>query len=479
MASVRRTGLLVLLTGAMVVTRIVTSGTGVLGESTPAWARDGAGSADPFGHPRPWRVGSKQAWANFGDSVGSAGDVNGDGFEDVVVGATFYDNGQFDEGRAFLYLGSATGPSNTPDWTAEPDQAIDYFGISVGTAGDVNGDGYDEVVVGAPYYDNGQGEEGRAFLYLGSPTGPSDTPDWTAESDQVAAFFGISVGTAGDVNGDGYDDVVVGAHLYDNGQADVGQAFLYLGSPTGPSPTPDWTAGPNQADTFFGHSVGAAGDVNGDGYDDVVVGAYLYDNGQTDEGGAFLYLGSPTGPSDTPDWTAESDQAGATFGWSVVTAGDVNADGYDDVVVGADGYSNGQTSEGRAFLYLGSPTGPSDTPDWTAESDQAGADFGYSVGTAGDVDGDGYDDVVVGAPYYDNGQGDEGGAFVFHGSAAGPSTRPDESAEIDRIGAFFGSSVGTAGDVNGDGYDDVVVGAYGYGVNDNGAAFVFRGRPKP
>jgi len=120
--------------------------------------------------------------------------------------------------------------ATTPNWTAESDQAFAYFGGSVGTAGDVNGDGYADVIVGAVYYDNGQTDEGRAFVYHGSASGLSMTPNWTAESDQAGASFGGSVGTAGDVNGDGYADVIVGANGYDNDQTEEGRAFVYHGS---------------------------------------------------------------------------------------------------------------------------------------------------------------------------------------------------------------------------------------------------------
>jgi hypothetical protein len=253
----------------------------------------------------------------------------------------------------------------------------------VATAGDVNGDGYSDVIVGAYWYDNGQTDEGRAFVYYGSASGLSDAPDWTAESDQASAYFGRSVGTAGDVNGDGYSDVIVGAFTYDNAQANEGRAFLYNGSAAGLSRTPDWTAEPDQASAHFAISVETAGDVNGDGYADAIAGAYVYDNGQTSEGRAFLYNGSADGPSRTPDWTAEGDRAGAWFGNSVGTAGDVNGDGYADAIVGAPEYENG----GRAFVYHGSATGLSATHDWTSASDQAAARFGVSVGTAGDVNG--------------------------------------------------------------------------------------------
>ena len=134
------------------------------------------------------------------------------------------------------------GLSETPDWTAESDQESAYFGYSVGTAGDVNGDGFADVIVGASSYDNGQFREGRALVYHGSASGLSSIPDWTAEGDQDYAEFGKSVGTAGDVNGDGYADVIIGASEYDNGQAGEGRAYVYHGSASGLSTSADWTA---------------------------------------------------------------------------------------------------------------------------------------------------------------------------------------------------------------------------------------------
>jgi hypothetical protein len=291
----------------------------------------------------------------------------------------------------------------------------------VATAGDVNGDGYDDVIIGAHRYDHGEGDEGRAFVYYGSPSGPEAVPAWTAESHQSGASFGNSVATAGDVNGDGYADVIVGARSYDAGAINEGRAFVYHGSAAGLSATPDWAAESDQAEAFFGYAVAAAGDVNGDGYGDVVVGAYLFDGGETDEGRAFAYHGSPSGLAANPAWTAESDQAGASFGASVATTGNVNGDGYADVIVGAHAYDGGQTDEGRAYLYRGSAFGLTAGPAWTAEGDQANANYGWSVATAGDVNGDGYSDVVVGSNRFDSGQVNEGRAFAYRDLRSGSS----------------------------------------------------------
>src|ERR1051326_254089 len=268
-----------------------------------------------------------------------------------VASAGSYDNGQTDEGRAYVYLGSASGPALLPAWAAESDQANALFGYSVATAGDVTGDGYSDVVVGARDYDNGLGAAGRAFVYHGSATGLAASPAWTADGGQASAEFGVSVATAGDVNGDGYSDVIVGADLFDNGEQNEGRAFVYHGSPSGLAGIPAWTGEPNRAGAKFGVSVATAGDVNGDGYSDVIVGAQFYSNVETLEGLASVYLGSATGLAGSPAWTAEGNQVNAFLGASVATAGDVNGDGYSDVVVGAHGYSNGEQAEGRVFVY--------------------------------------------------------------------------------------------------------------------------------
>ncbi len=120
--------------------------------------------------------------------------------------------------------------------------------------------------------------------------------------------------------------------------------------------------------------------------------------------------------STVPNWTAESNQVSAEFGQSVASAGDVNGDGFSDVIVGAPLFDNGETDEGRAYVYHGSASGLSTVPNWTAESNQAGARFGTSVASAGDVNGDGFSDVIVGAPFFENGESEEGLAFVYHGS---------------------------------------------------------------
>jgi FG-GAP repeat protein len=428
------------------------------------------------GTPRfgDWMAESNRRDAWFGWAVGRGGDVNGDGWDDVLVGAYRWTVGEATrQGRVWAYYGSPSGPSTTPDWTVDGHGMWEYFGHSVSTAGDVNADGYDDVIVGAPHPPG----FGAAYAYYGSAQGLSTTPDWSSSLEQNQAWFGRTVRSAGDVNADGYGDVIVGAPHSDHGESDEGSAWVFLGSPAGLDPSPAWSAESNQQGALFGRWVGGAGDTNGDGYDDVIIGAHFYDVDQRDEGRAFVYEGSATGPAAEPAWTADGNQANAWFARAVAGAGDVNADGYDDVIVGAPKFDNDQVNEGRAYAFYGSPSGLSATADWIGEADQAEAWYGRRLSTAGDVNADGYADVIIGAPNYDTQGLDGGKVFVYLGSPTGLGLSPGWTAQLDQDRAWFGRSVSTAGDVDADGTDDLIVGAplFDHGQKDEGVALVFEG----
>ncbi|MFN0150486.1 MAG: FG-GAP-like repeat-containing protein [bacterium] len=412
--------------------------------------------------------------------MSAAGDVNGDGYDDIIVGAHLFDNGQSNEGRVFVYHGSASGPSPTSSWTTEVNGSTGEFGKWVANAGDVNADGYDDVIVGANRWTVVEPAEGRAFVYMGSASGLATTAAWSVESNQAFAELGSSVAGAGDVNGDGYDDVIVGVGLFDGGQYNEGRALVYYGSATGLSTTAGWTYESNQSNALFGWSVAGAGDVNADGFGDVVVGAagFTSANSGLGAGSAFLFLGSPGGLLQAPNRRIDGDGAAAAFGWSVAGAGDVDRDGYADVIIGAP-YAFGEF--GGAFIYLGSAIGLSPWSAWSASGSYwRNGHFGNQVGGAGDVNGDCYADVIVGADVIvdpDLGASYLGRAFVYLGSANGPPTTPDWTAVGPHDGSRFGWSLGTAGDVNADGFDDIVAGAYGYdnGETDEGSAFAYLG----
>ena len=420
-----------------------------------------------------------QADSNLGAAVALAGDVNGDGYSDVIVGAPFYYNSVGIEGAVFVYHGSLRGLATTASWSAFGGQYDANLGASVASAGDVNDDGFDDVIVGAPGFDNPLANEGAAFVYLGSASGLSATADWEVYGGQVSPGFAGSVASAGDVNGDGYDDVIVGAPFYDINSltnTNEGALFVYYGSATGPSATADRSIISGQAGALLGMSVASAGDVNNDGFDDVIAGAPFYDNTFVDGGGLFVYSGSAGGLSATPGWNAFGDKLNAGLGETVASAGDVNGDGYSDVISGAPYYvSDTLESEGGSFVYHGSASGLSATADWSAYGGDANALFGASVSSAGDVNGDGYSDIIIGARGYSSAHLNEGAAIVYLGAAAGLSVTSDWSVLGGQAEAGFGGSAAAAGDVDGNGYDDVIVGAelYDGTATNEGASFVY------
>ncbi|MBK8554171.1 MAG: FG-GAP repeat protein [Ignavibacteria bacterium] len=436
---------------------------------------------DPISSSPDWTSESNQAESGFGYSVSTAGDINNDGYDDVIIGSPFYDNGQTNEGRVFVYYGSIIGLLPIPTWTFESNQDNAQLGWTVSNAGDVNGDGFSDIIAGANYYTNDQQYEGRAYVFYGSVLGLSSTPNKILESNQANSNFGYSVSVAGDLNNDGFSDVIVGAPLFDNGEIDEGKTFVYYGSATGPSTAANMTGESNQATSFFGISVSPAGDINGDGFDDVIIGSNTFDNPQRDQGCSFIYYGSATGISSNHNWKSGSINAWFSYlGTSVYCAGDVNGDGYDDVISGATGFDNGMiTDEGKIFLYYGSASGLTLTANWTAEIYQPFARFGNSVCTAGDVNNDGYSDILVGSYLFDNGHTDEGRVYVYYGSSVGLTAEGFWTAEVNQTYAYFGYSVSKAGDVNGDGYSDIIVGSYLYdnGQSNEGAAFVYYGAP--
>ncbi len=418
-----------------------------------------------------WAAEEDQANAWFGNSVSSAGDVNGDGYPDVIVGAYLFDAEGTDEGMACVYLGTGSGLADERAWTATGGQSGDWFGFSVSSAGDINGDGWGDVIIGAPRHTNGQADEGGAYLYYGSRTGPLSEPAWIGESNQAGAQYGISVAGVGDVNGDGFSDVVVGAFRYDDGAIDAGRAFLYLGSPRGLSRFAAWTARGDREKAWFGFSVSSAGDVNGDGYSDVIVGAPS--DGHAQGGRVFLYLGSSQGLSPLPSWMAEGDSDVEQFGKSVASAGDVNADGFGDVLVVADSEKAEMENEKRVLLYVGSPTGLSASPVWSMAVRRLCGRFKGSVATAGDVNGDGISDVIVGDYLCDSWHEEKGRVLVFTGSPEGLSAGQAWTAESDQLHAWFGFSVSAIGDVSGDGIGDILVGAPRSGDAGQGAVFAY------
>ncbi|UCE19787.1 MAG: FG-GAP repeat protein, partial [Gemmatimonadota bacterium] len=234
--------------------------------------------------------------------------------------------------------GTRAGVTLLQTFTESNVTGMTNFGYSVSGASDVNGDSYDDVIVGSPGYNGGTG---RAYVYFGAAT-MDNIADVTLDGEGTGNSFGFSVSGAGDVNNDGYDDVIVGADRYNSW---TGRAYVYFGAASMDN-IADVTCTGEGTDNYFGFSVSGAGDVNNDGYDDVIVGAFGY-NSTT--GRAYVYLGAAS-MDNTADVTLDGEGTVNHFGISVSGAGDVNNDGYDDVIVGAGGHNS---ATGRTYVYLG------------------------------------------------------------------------------------------------------------------------------
>ncbi|MGH7274858.1 MAG: integrin alpha, partial [Nitrospiria bacterium] len=417
---------------------------------------------------------------HFGTSVACAGDLNSDGFGDIIVGAFLNDAGGEDAGRVYIFFGGAS-MDGIADLVLTGQAAGDQFGLSVSTAGDINTDGFDDVIVGAYQNDGGGSNAGRAYIYFGG-TNMDNLPDVVLTGESAGDQFGIRVAWAGDVNGDTYDDVIVGADRADvENRFDVGKAYIFFGGPN--------IAGRDagQADVILEGatddeafaSVAGAGDLDNDGYSDVVVGASAFTAGSGTEicndfrdndndglvdrqdpdcylGQVYVFRGGPGLTGTISVATAASSTLfklnrpvnADGFGFSVATGGDVNGDGFSDLLVGAflsDKTVGGVTDAGRAYLYLGgSPMNT--TPDVSFEGEASpgvppifiplSGQFGFSLAGAGDLNGDGISDIIMGAYLYDKGflgqETDVGRVYIFLGPISSPPTSI-ATAAADRI----------------------------------------------
>ncbi len=403
-----------------------------------------------------------------GASVSAGGDFDGDGLYDVLLGAPGADDGGTDAGGGYLFLGPVLGTLTTSSAAVSLVGATagDGAGYAVASAGDVNADGFDDVLVGAWQNDGGGLDAGAAYLILGPDIGSFDlgASDLVMEGASAGDQAGLAVAPAGDIDGDGQADILVGAWGADAGGAYSGSVFLVNGPRTG---TVDLSAADGElvgeaSGDFAGQALAGAGDVNADGYDDVLVGAPGTDSGT---GTAYLVFGpfggrqSLAGADGVFSGVVEDDAAGA----SVAAAGDVNGDGAPDLLVGAYGYDYGGSATGAAFVLLGPVSGSVllSGADSVLVGEHAGDNAGWSVAGAGDMDGDGDDDVLVGALREDSGGSAAGAAYLIYGPPAALLNLGSASARIlgESTEDYAGASVAGVGDTDGDGKGDVLVGA--------------------
>ncbi len=384
-----------------------------------------------------WAVGGGDDAVNFGSSVAGAGNVNDDDFDDFIVADEDYKAylevrpGEWNwtqAGGAFVYTGNTEAElSEVPIWSYTGEVQTGKFACAVAGAGDLNDDGFDDIVVGARLYtdrtDDTENGEGAVYVFYGSAEGPNTEPNWLIDGDQAGAALGTAVSAAGDVSGDGIDDLIVGAPKYVNPETGLREGAVFVfrgGSPSASVVDAAWVVYGGQEGAEFGSRVAGVGDVNGDGFRDVLVSAPLYRRPSDGAlvGAVFAYCGNGAGLDSDPCWSVHGDQPGGGFGASIGAAGNVNGDLYDDVIIGAPTYEEPDPETGflgAAFIYFGSDEGLSLWAGWKASGDKNRTDFGFSVGSAGDFDGDGVDGVIIGAPKYFRLGTAYGAAFAFYG----------------------------------------------------------------
>jgi FG-GAP repeat len=464
---------------------------------------------------------------NSGRSVSSAGDINGDGIDDLIIGAFGANTDVSRSGQSYVVYGNAA-PELDLNGTNNLISGFRINGIAAGdnacwsisNAGDINGDGIDDLMIGAPNADPNGTDSGQSYVVFGSRSGFSanfnlstlnGTNGFKINGITAGDNSGRSLSSAGDINGDGIDDLIIGAPNADpNNLSSSGQSYVVFGRRSGFSTTLNLInlSGNNgfkingiAANDIAGTSVSSAGDINGDGIDDLIIGAPNADpNNLSSSGQSYVVFGSrlSTIPSlnlstlnlsilnGITGFRINGITAGDQSGTSVSSAGDINGDGIDDLIIGANGADLSGFSSGQSYVVFGrTGIGASGTLElstlngsngFIVNGINAADNSGKSVSSAGDINGDGFDDLMIGAFGADpNSLGNSGQSYVVFGHRTFSANfnlstlNGSNGFKINGIAAgdYSGTSVSRAGDINGDGIDDLIIGAYGSDLNGN------------
>jgi len=401
----------------------------------------------------------------FGFRLAPGGDIDGDGVPDLLVGAPDDDSITSDGGTIYVCFGAVTGldPAACDEVGPSDPHTSDHFGMWLDGVGDVDGDGYDDVLVGSPEDDDGGSASGAAYVLYGSASGiDSSREDKLMPAEVMAGDeFGEALGAAGDLDGDGYADFAVGAPNHDGVESGSGAFWVFYGSASGPDSSRTQYVTPSGGD--IGDSLGAAfasGDLDADGYSDLVVGAWGVTNG---EGAVYAFHGSASGLDTTTGVMVQASDADKRtyFGLRAASAGDVDADGYDDVFVAAPGDDDNETNSGSVYVLFGGASGLSSEQEYHASDGAKSDELGYGLARGADVNGDGYSDLIAGSWSHDGCGNACGAAYVVYGSASGLDTSTEEILQpADGAATYdFGMAATGIGDLDADGADELAVGA--------------------